>query len=416
MRQLPSYCVMAMLISLTYSEEAYAAPPLTEQEQISTLKSLEVIAQHVDDVPALLYLTPAQIDAITSESPQTVGSNNTLGKSSTAERGQLHELKLQQVTINQLKATIAQQNVAIRTLQNSTGSKIKHDKLVNNLQHAVDEGYDTVEQLKYKIVELNAAKQALLEESNNLQTALKISKNNNDALQAEVISLSSASGRKSKKINSEQSHDIILPDNDIAYRDYSIGVSFGTSIVSLLNEREKQGIKADKRMVIAGAEDAVQGKLKLPPNKVAEALHDTEVAILAHEEAAKSENKQSGMRYIEQFKGEAQVKQASQGFYYRIDSTGKGEIKATDTVTIAVKESLVNGLVIKDMDASGMAMSQRLNAYPPLFKAVLMQMQNHGSITVVVPPELAYGDKGLPPSIPPGSTMVYNIRVLNVLP
>ncbi|MNH94087.1 FKBP-type peptidyl-prolyl cis-trans isomerase FkpA precursor [compost metagenome] len=227
-----------------------------------------------------------------------------------------------------------------------------------------------------------------------------------------MTTLSSVAEQELKK----QNHDIALPENDIAYRDYAIGVSFGTSMASLLAERENQGIKADQKLVIAGVEDAVQDKLKLSPDRIAKALQDTEVAIRVRKEAVKSENERSGARYIEQFKALPKVKQAPQGFYYRIDSLGKGEIKASDTVTIVVKESLVNGLVIKDMDASGMAMSQRLDAYPPLFKTALMQMQNHGSITVVVPPELAYGDKGLPPSILPGSTMVYNIRVLDVLP
>ncbi len=32
----------------------------------------------------------------------------------------------------------------------------------------------------------------------------------------------------------------------------------------------------------------------------------------------------------------------------------------------------------------------------------------------VVPPELAYGDAGYPPKVPPGATMVYTIRVENV--
>ncbi|WP_431225207.1 FKBP-type peptidyl-prolyl cis-trans isomerase [Serratia sp. L9] len=34
---------------------------------------------------------------------------------------------------------------------------------------------------------------------------------------------------------------------------------------------------------------------------------------------------------------------------------------------------------------------------------------------MVVPPTLAYGDKGLPPDIPPGSTMVYNVKILDVV-
>ena len=33
---------------------------------------------------------------------------------------------------------------------------------------------------------------------------------------------------------------------------------------------------------------------------------------------------------------------------------------------------------------------------------------------MAAPPELAYGDAGYPPKVPPGATMIYTIRVENV--
>ncbi len=41
-------------------------------------------------------------------------------------------------------------------------------------------------------------------------------------------------------------------------------------------------------------------------------------------------------------------------------------------------------------------------------------MKNHATMTLVVPPELAYGDEGYPPKVPPGATMVYTLRVESV--
>jgi len=41
-------------------------------------------------------------------------------------------------------------------------------------------------------------------------------------------------------------------------------------------------------------------------------------------------------------------------------------------------------------------------------------LRNHGSIMLVVPPALAYGEKGYPPKIPPNATMIYELRVDNI--
>ncbi|EIL1430984.1 FKBP-type peptidyl-prolyl cis-trans isomerase, partial [Escherichia coli] len=60
--------------------------------------------------------------------------------------------------------------------------------------------------------------------------------------------------------------------------------------------------------------------------------------------------------------------------------------------------------------------SQVLGEYPPLFREALMLMKNHGTMELVVPPELAYGDEGYPPKVPPGATMVYTLRVEGVKP
>ncbi|MBE4916870.1 FKBP-type peptidyl-prolyl cis-trans isomerase, partial [Enterobacter cloacae complex sp. P4RS] len=52
--------------------------------------------------------------------------------------------------------------------------------------------------------------------------------------------------------------------------------------------------------------------------------------------------------------------------------------------------------------------------YPPLFKSALSHVNNHGEIRIVVPPALAYGERGRLPDILPNSTMIYDIKVIDV--
>lgn len=425
MRRFFSRSVIAILVFSVVGGVACAAPATIDQEQLNTIKSLEDISRQVDDAPALLYLTPAQIDAASSELPKVAakGTRDSFGKSPTSdERGKLHELKVQQATINKLKEKIEQQKNEIQALRNSENTSANSDGVEDNLKNALDDSLNTIKELQQRIVGLDKAQIVTSGERKNLQDALQSSQNKYETLQAEMTNLASVAEQKAKELEllkqkqSEKKSGFTLPETVVAYRDYAIGASLGAGIMALLAAREKQGIRVDKKIVLAGAEDAVLDQLKLSPEKIEKALRDTELAIAKHEKQAESQIAIQGARFIKQFMKQAGSKKATQGFYYRIASQGKGDIKGTDTVTIVVKESLVDGTVVKDMDASGMAMSQLLDAYPPLFKAALMLMNNHGEMMLVVPPELAYGDKGLPPSIPPASTMVYTIRILDVLP
>lgn len=44
----------------------------------------------------------------------------------------------------------------------------------------------------------------------------------------------------------------------------------------------------------------------------------------------------------------------------------------------------------------------------------LSVLNNHGEVRIVVPPQLAYGEEGRLPDIPPDSTMVYDIKIVDV--
>ncbi len=46
----------------------------------------------------------------------------------------------------------------------------------------------------------------------------------------------------------------------------------------------------------------------------------------------------------------------------------KGKISGNDLVTVVIKEMLTDGTVINDMEAKDQALTQKLDAYPPVFR------------------------------------------------
>lgn len=195
---------------------------------------------------------------------------------------------------------------------------------------------------------------------------------------------------------------------------YSIGVSLGNDVLQELNTRESQGVKVDHDAVMLGINDVFKGTLALDESTRNKSLNAASQALLENLSKAESQAIKEGKAYQQKF-AKQKGTEFKDGVYSRIDYAGQDAIGPEDTVVVVMKETLPDGTVISDMEAAGKVWSQPLSAYPPIFSGPLKRLGNHGSITVVVPPDLAYGSKGLPPKIPPGATMTYSVRVVDVI-
>ncbi|HHK5838054.1 TPA: FKBP-type peptidyl-prolyl cis-trans isomerase N-terminal domain-containing protein [Serratia marcescens] len=195
---------------------------------------------------------------------------------------------------------------------------------------------------------------------------------------------------------------------------YAAGVALGRDIQTMLAERKNWGINPDKIVLLAGVIDTFNGHYQLSDAQLTRALAESEKAVNdARNQAAKVQISK-GEAFVTEFKKKKGTQKSPSGFWYRIDYTGDETIKENARVDIVVKESLTDGSVIQDMDRSGKVMSQPLSAYPPLFREAIGHLKNHGSLTMVVPPALAYGETGYAPQIPPNATMVYELRIVDV--
>ncbi|WP_235362901.1 FKBP-type peptidyl-prolyl cis-trans isomerase N-terminal domain-containing protein, partial [Serratia marcescens] len=194
---------------------------------------------------------------------------------------------------------------------------------------------------------------------------------------------------------------------------YAAGVALGRDIQTMLAERKNWGITPDKTVLLAGVIDTFNGHYQLSDAQLTRALAESEKAVNdARSQAAKRQTSK-GEAFVAEFKKKKGTQKSPAGFWYRIDYAGDETIAENARVDIVVKESLTDGSVIQDMDRSGKVMSQPLSAYPPLFREAIGHLKNHGSLTMVVPPELAYGETGYAPQIPPNATMVYELRIVD---
>ncbi|CAI1735708.1 FKBP-type peptidyl-prolyl cis-trans isomerase fkpA precursor [Serratia entomophila] len=197
---------------------------------------------------------------------------------------------------------------------------------------------------------------------------------------------------------------------------YAAGSALGRDIIEMLTERQMWGITADRQTVLAGVIDAFSGQYQLTTDVLSRALTESETAVDRARSAFGETQRQKNDAFINAFKKEKGVIQAPSGFWYRVDYAGDAALADDAVVDVVVRESLTDGTVIQDMDLTGKVLSQPLTDFPPLFREAIGLLKNHGSLTMVVPPALAYGEAGYPPKVPANATMVYELRIDNSRP
>jgi FKBP-type peptidyl-prolyl cis-trans isomerase FkpA/FKBP-type peptidyl-prolyl cis-trans isomerase FklB len=89
--------------------------------------------------------------------------------------------------------------------------------------------------------------------------------------------------------------------------------------------------------------------------------------------------------------------------------------KATDKVKVHYHGTLTNGTVFDSSVQRGEPVTFPLNGVIPCWTEGVQQMKVGGKSRLVCPATLAYGDRGAPPRIRPGATLVFEIELLEIV-
>ena len=87
---------------------------------------------------------------------------------------------------------------------------------------------------------------------------------------------------------------------------------------------------------------------------------------------------------------------------------------STQTVKVHYRGVLENGKEFDSSYARGQATSFPLNRVIPCWTEGVQAMKVGGKAKLVCPPNLAYGSRGIPGTIPPGATLVFEIELLEI--
>ena len=189
---------------------------------------------------------------------------------------------------------------------------------------------------------------------------------------------------------------------------YALGLLISQNLATFgLNEAEVEIVKA-------GLTDGVLGKEK----KVELQTYGPKVQPLqqARASAVAAGEKKASSAYLAKAAGEKGATKTSSGLIITAIKPGTGASpKATDRVKVHYHGTLTDGTVFDSSLKRGEPASFPLNGVIPCWTEGVQQMKVGGKSKFVCPSELAYGDRGAPPLIKPGATLVFEVELLEIV-
>jgi FKBP-type peptidyl-prolyl cis-trans isomerase FklB len=187
--------------------------------------------------------------------------------------------------------------------------------------------------------------------------------------------------------------DPLKLDNQTARINYSLGYQIG-------GDFKRQGVEINAAAVVRGIEDALSGAEPLmPPEEMRSALVELKRKIVAEQQARMKQTElhaiKEGREYRENYGKQKGVVTTPSGLRYKILKAGSGKTPGpTDTVTVNYRGTLVNGKVFDSSYDKGKPATFKLNGVIKGWTEGLQHVQEGGKIQLVIPPELAYGNRG----------------------
>ena len=193
---------------------------------------------------------------------------------------------------------------------------------------------------------------------------------------------------------------------------YVLGYKMGENL-------RQQSVPMKPELIFRGLSAGISGGVSVLPDSVMQTVMTNFQIKMAgvqrqKDSVAQIENRKSGYDFLADNKQKDGVKTTPSGLQYKVLTEGNGpRPKATSQVTVHYKGTLLDG---KQFDSSydrGQPATFPLNQVIPGWTEGVQLMNVGSKYQFWIPSDLAYGPHGSPPTIPPNSTLVFQVELLS---
>lgn len=207
---------------------------------------------------------------------------------------------------------------------------------------------------------------------------------------------------------------------DVEKNSYAIGMYFANSIKGLTTQESNS---LDIKLIQKALTDTLNGS---PTLITLQQNHDIVTAFqmqMRSEQAEKQRaklkemsetNTRVGTAFMMKNKNMPGVITLPSGMQYKIIKAGTGDKpKADDIVTVNYRGTHLDGSEFDSSFKRGKPMERAANQLIPGWTEALQLMPVGSEWQLFIPPTLAYGDRGSPPTINPGETLIFDVELLD---
>lgn len=135
----------------------------------------------------------------------------------------------------------------------------------------------------------------------------------------------------------------------------------------------------------------------------------------SRQKAAAAKEKEASKAFLAEAEKEDGVVKTESGLIYKETKAGEGDApKATDRVTVHYHGTLTDGTVFDSSKDRGQPATFPLNGVIPCWTEGVQKMKKGGTARLICPSDIAYGDRGAPPKIKPGATLIFDVELIEI--
>jgi FKBP-type peptidyl-prolyl cis-trans isomerase len=201
-----------------------------------------------------------------------------------------------------------------------------------------------------------------------------------------------------------------------SFTDMQLIEEFGWFIGKRVGLTELSFSKAELETLLKGLSAAAEGKESpYELEKIGPAMDEfMQKKQQAYLSKLKEKNSATNTSYFTKLKENKAITALPSGLHYEIIKQGEGATpKASETVKVHYTGTLLDGTVFDSSVQRNEPAEFQLDQVIAGWTEGLQKIQKGGKIKLYVPPQLAYGDDGRP-GIPPGSTLVFEVELLDI--
>ena len=205
---------------------------------------------------------------------------------------------------------------------------------------------------------------------------------------------------------------------DLQTEEQKFSYAMGLSLGKYFKELEE---KFDLNLVQDGIKDGYDGEKVLLTDAESQEIqqafskrqHDKQVQKTV---AMIQKNRKAADEFLAANKGKNGVKTTASGLQYKVVKEGKGaKPTAEDMVRVHYKGRTIAGEEFDSSYKRNEPAEIKVNQVIPGWQEALLLMPVGSSFELYLPPDLAYGDQGMPPVIEPGSLLIFEVELLDIL-